>query len=140
MDRPLRSRLVLVEYYVLIWMVKLTTIMADMVSIPVTIPTGETRRTRAIPTTRGTWDQMVPLVSSTTMSAIPTEYYDRLWMETIIFIQKHWWLRSPYMVYYNGACHVRSDGAVGYSNYNHTSISYGSISPGTEYVFTYFSF
>lgn len=36
----LRSRLVPVEYYVLIWMVKLTTIMADMVSIPVTIPTA----------------------------------------------------------------------------------------------------
>ena len=42
------------------------------------IPTEKTLRTRVIPTTRGTWGQMVPLVSSTTMSTIPTGYYDRL--------------------------------------------------------------
>ena len=39
---------------------------------------GKTLRTRVIPTTRGTWGQMVPSASSTTMSAIPTEYYSRL--------------------------------------------------------------
>ena len=39
---------------------------------------GKTLRTRVIPTTRGTWGQMVPSAFSTTMSAIPTEYYCRL--------------------------------------------------------------
>ena len=39
---------------------------------------GKTLRTRVIPTTRGTWGQMVPSAFSTTMSAIPTEYYGRL--------------------------------------------------------------
>ena len=40
--------------------------------------------------------------------------------------------KSPYTKYDNGACHVRSDGIVGYSNYNHTNISYGRRSPDTS--------
>lgn len=48
-----------------------------------------------IHTTRGTWVQMVPSASSTTMSAIPTDAMVDFWIEIIIYIQIYWWLRSP---------------------------------------------
>ena len=41
---------------------------------------------------------------------IPTEYYDRLWIETIVFIQKYWWLRSPFTNNDFVAYYVRPDG------------------------------
>ena len=80
-----------------------------------------------IPTTRGTWGQMVPSASSTTMSAIPTDAMVDFWIEIIIYIQIYWWLRSPDLGNYYGAWHVWSDGVLYL-----VDGSYGRESPDLE--------
>ena len=64
-------------------MVTLVLFQATTVTLSSTIHTGENCRARSFLTTIG---MLILLVSSTTtaMSTIPTEYYDRRWIETII--------------------------------------------------------
>ena len=60
---------------------------------------------------------------------IPTEYYDRLWIEAIILKKKYWWLRSP-DTYFGNAWWVDPSGGVFYNGIN-VIYSYGRIiSPG----------
>ena len=51
------------------------------------------------------------------MSTFPTDYYDRLWIETIICTKKYWWLRSPDTgIYADNVWFVWSDGDLGFND------------------------
>ena len=52
------------------------------------------------------------------------------WIEIIIFIQKYWWLRSPYTNFDGNAWSVTSSGIVGDYYNSFVGLSYGRIIAG----------